>query len=93
MDTQQKETIVVRGYVESIPPGHEALQKIKVCIVTEEGATYHVLPKGAGTELLNHVSAPVEARGIVSEHDETLFIQINTFQVEDGYDDSWYDEP
>ena len=93
MDAQQKETIVIRGYVESVPPGHDALQKAKVSIVTEDGTIYYVLPKGVGTELLQHISAPVEIRGTPSENGETLFIQVSTFQVEDGYDDSWYDAP
>ena len=92
MDTQKKDIVVVRGYVEAMPLGPGNEKNAKVAIVTEDGTRYSVLPKGPGLELLQEVGAPVEAKGLMSSDEGLFFIQVSSFEIQDGFDDAWYDE-
>lgn len=92
MDTQKKDIVIVRGYVEAAPQGDGGLKNAKVSILTEDGTSYVVVPKGPGLELVQELGAPVEAKGLVTSEDDRFFIQISAYEVQDGFDDAWYDE-
>lgn len=57
---------------------------------------YRVAPRGAGIDLIDHISASVEVEGIVAEdedNDGELYIQVRAYRLLDAFDDDeWYDD-
>lgn len=55
---------------------------------------YRVAPRGAGVDLIDHISGSVEVEGIVKEdQDGELSIQVRSYRLLDAFDDeTWYDD-
>ena len=58
-----KEQITVRGYVTAVPRGTDARQA-RVAIVQDD-VEYRIIPRGAGVDLDDEVSVPVEVTGLL----------------------------
>ena len=92
-----KELKTIYGYVEPLTFGSSAAaQTAKVAVVSDDGNTYAIMPKGLGTELALHVSALVEVKGEIKNalesSDEEALFHVWSYNIRDGYDDAWYDE-
>ncbi len=92
-----KELKTINGYVEPLTFGSYAAQSAKVAVVSDDGNTYVIMPKGLGTELALHMNALVEVRGEIknpleSSADEGAMFHVQSYNIRDGYDDAWYDE-
>jgi hypothetical protein len=80
--------ISVKGYVVAVPRAADARQA-RVAIVQDD-VEYRVVPRGAGVDLDDEVSVPVEAHGTLEEHDGINYITVRSYKVLE--DDSWLDE-
>lgn len=92
---------IVKGYVQALPrvSGHE--EGARVAVITEDGASYHVAHKGAGTGLAANINAHVEVTGSVepwsggeeeAPDEARLQLTVKSFRLTDGFDDPWYDD-
>lgn len=81
----EKKNITVKGYVNVVPDSQDTPQ-IKVAVVQDE-VEYLVLPKGAGVDLVDELSMPVEATGTVEEKDGLFFLTVRGYKVLDDTDD------
>lgn len=94
MDTEtmseymSKNPITVRGYVAAMPRSVDARQA-RVAVVQDD-VEYRVMPRGAGVDLDDEVSLPVEATGLVEEADGVLYLTVRGYKVLE--DDSWLEE-
>lgn len=86
MTTQGPITIV--GYVTALPRSSDE-QQARVAVV-QDGVEYRIIPRGAGVDLDDHLSAQVEVKGIVTEQDDVRRLQVRGYRVLD--DDSWLDD-
>ena len=80
--------ITVRGYVEALPRKKDERQA-RVAIVQDE-VEYRVLTRGAGVDLVDEVSAQVEASGTVEEQDGIKYMTVRSYRLldaEGGWDD------
>ena len=81
-------SITVRGYVEALPRKKDERQA-RVAIVQDE-VEYRVLTRGAGVDLVDGVSAQVEASGTVEEQDGIKYMTVRSYRLldeEGGWDD------
>ena len=81
-------SITVRGYVEALPRKKDERQA-RVAIVQDE-VEYRVLTRGAGVDLVDEVSAQVEASGTVEEQDGIKYMTVRSYRLLDekgGWDD------
>ena len=81
-------SITVRGYVEALPRKKDERQA-RVAIVQDE-VEYRVLTRGAGVDLVDEVSAQVEASGTVEEQDGIKYMTVRSYRLldeEGGWDD------
>lgn len=81
--------VTIRGYVTGLPRTSETRQ-CRVAIVQDD-VEYRVLSKGAGVDLVDEVSALVEAAGEVMEDDGVLYMTVRKYRLLDEGDD-WDDE-
>ena len=80
--------ISVKGYVVAVPRLVDARQA-RVAIVQDD-VEYRILPRGAGVDLDDEVSVPVEAVGLHEEHESVHYLTVRSYKVLE--DDSWIEE-
>ncbi|MFT3958817.1 MAG: hypothetical protein QM665_06955 [Desulfovibrio sp.] len=83
-----KSPITVRGYVAAVPRSVDARQA-RVAVVQDD-VEYRIMPRGAGVDLDDEVSVPVEVSGIMEEADGVVYLTVRGYKVLE--DDSWLEE-
>ena len=83
-----KSPITVRGYIAAVPRSVVARQA-RVAVVQDD-VEYRIVPRGAGVDLDDEVSLPVEVSGIVDEADGVVYLTVRGYKVLE--DDSWLEE-
>ena len=83
-----KSPITVRGYVAAVPRSVDARQA-RVAVVLDD-VEYRIVPRGAGVDLDDEVSVPVEVSGLVEEADGVFYLTVRGYKVLE--DDSWLEE-
>ena len=83
-----KSPITVRGYVAAVPRSVDARQA-RVAVVQDD-VEYRIVPRGAGVDLDDEVSVPVEVSGIIDEADGVVYLIVRGYKVLE--DDSWLEE-
>lgn len=83
-----KSPITVRGYVAAVPRSVDARQA-RVAVVQDD-VEYRIVPRGAGVDLDDEVSMPVEVSGLVDEADGVVYLTVRGYKVLE--DDSWLEE-
>lgn len=83
-----KTPVTVRGYVVAVPRTVDARQA-RVAVVQDD-VEYRIMPRGAGVDLDDEVSVPVEISGLVEEEDGVTYIAVRGYTVLE--DDSWLEE-
>ena len=83
-----KSPITVRGYVAAVPRSVDARQA-RVAVVQDD-VEYRIVPRGAGVDLDDEVSVPVEVSGILDEADGVAYLTVRGYKVLE--DDSWLEE-
>ena len=83
-----KTPITVRGYVAAVPRSVDARQA-RVAVVQDD-VEYRIVPRGAGVDLDDEVSLPVEVSGIVDEADGVVYLTVRGYKVLE--DDSGLEE-
>ena len=83
-----KSPITVRGYVAAVPRSVDARQA-RVAVVQDD-VEYRIVPRGAGVDLDDEVSLPVEVSGSVDEADGVVYLTVRGYKVLE--DDSWLEE-
>lgn len=81
--------ITVKGYVCSVPRAADARQA-SVAVVQDD-VEYRIIPRGAGADLADEVSALVEVTGLLEQVDEVNYIQARGYTLVDDTS-SWDDE-
>lgn len=79
----------LRGYIAPLPSG----QPCRVALVaTDSGEEYPILPRGAGIDLADMVSAQVDVVCSIQEEGEFKRLYVRSYQVLDALDDeeAWY---
>lgn len=63
-------------------------------VVVDGEVEYHVVPCGAGTDMVEHFSEQVEAEGVLSEDEDGIhWIKVRRYRLVDNLDeDSLYDD-
>lgn len=63
-------------------------------VMVVDEVEYHVVPRGAGTDLVDHFSEQVEAEGMLSEDEDGIhWIQVRSFRLVDNLDeDALYED-
>ena len=74
--------ITVKGYVCSVPRAADARQA---------DVEYRIIPRGAGADLADEVSALVEVTGLLEQVDEVNYIQVRGYTLVDDTS-SWDDD-
>ena len=83
-----KSPITVRGYVAAVPRSVDARQA-RVAVVQDD-VEYRIVPRGAGVDLDDEVSLPVEVSGLVDEADGVVYLTVRGYKLLE--DDSWLEE-
>ena len=83
-----KSPITVRGYVAAVPRSVDARQA-RVAVVQDD-VEYRIVPRGAGVDLDDEVSLPVEVSGLVDEADGVVYLTVRGYKVLEA--DSWLEE-
>ena len=83
-----KSPITIRGYVAAVPRSVDARQA-RVAVVQDD-VEYRIVPRGAGVDLDDEVSLPVEVSGLVEEADGEVYLTVRGYKVLE--DDSWLEE-
>ena len=83
-----KSPVTVRGYVAAVPRSVDARQA-RVAVVQDD-VEYRIVPRGAGVDLDDEVSLPVEVSGLVDEADGVVYLTVRGYKVLE--DDSWLEE-
>ena len=79
----------IRGYVAALP-AHADEARARVA-VEEDGIAYHVIPRGAGVDLDDHLSALVQVTGNVQQdEDDNWLINVRAYELLE--DDSWLED-
>ena len=79
----------IRGYVAALPVSADETQA-RVA-VEEDGIAYHVIRRGAGVDLDDHLSALVQVTGIVQQDDDgNQLISVRAYELLE--DDSWLED-
>ena len=80
----------IQGYVSPLPKGGDGHWQVAV---VDGDVEYHVTPRGAGVDLVEHLSELVEVHGaVIEEPDTPLRIQVRSYRVIDQDDDAWYED-
>ena len=85
LELMNKSPITVRGYVAAVPRSVDARQA-RVAVVQDD-VEYRIMPRGAGVDLDDEVSVPVEVSGIMEEADGVVYLTVRGSKVLE--DDSW----
>ncbi len=88
LELMNKSPITVRGYVAAVPRSVDARQA-RVAVVQDD-VEYRIVPRGAGVDLDDEVSVPVEVSGIMDEADGVVYLTVRGYKVLE--DDSWLEE-
>ena len=88
LEIMNKSPITVRGYVAAVPRSVDARQA-RVAVVLDD-VEYRIVPRGAGVDLDDEVSLPVEVSGLVDEADGVVYLTVRGYKVLE--DDSWLEE-
>lgn len=88
LELMNKSPITVRGYVAAVPRSVDARQA-RVAVVQDD-VEYRIVPRGAGVDLDDEVSLPVEVSGIMEEADGVVYLIVRGYKVLE--DDSWLEE-
>ena len=88
LERMNKSPITVRGYVAAVPRSVDARQA-RVAVVQDD-VEYRIVPRGAGVDLDDEVSLPVEVSGLVEEADGVVYLTVRGYKVLE--DDSWLEE-
>ena len=88
LERMNKSPITVRGYVAAVPRSVDARQA-RVAVVQDD-VEYRIVPRGAGVDLDDEVSVPVEVSGILDEADGVAYLTVRGYKVLE--DDSWLEE-
>ena len=88
LELMNKSPITVRGYVAAVPRSVDARQA-RVAVVQDD-VEYRIVPRGAGVDLDDEVSVPVEVSGILDEADGVVYLTVRGYKVLE--DDSWLEE-
>ena len=88
LEIMNKSPITVRGYVAAVPRSVDARQA-RVAVVQDD-VEYRIVPRGAGVDLDDEVSVPVEVSGIMDEADGVVYLTVRGYKVLE--DDSWLEE-
>lgn len=83
-----KSSVTVKGYVAAVPRSVDERQA-RVAVVQDD-VEYRVMPRGAGMDLADEVSVPVEVTGLVEEVDGVFYLTVRGYKVLE--DDSWLEE-
>ena len=79
----------IKGYVAALPVNADET-KARVS-VEEDGIAYHVIRRGAGVDLDDHLSALVRVTGIVQQDEyENWLINVRAYELLE--DDSWLED-
>jgi len=79
----------IAGYVTALAASVDEA-KARVAL-EEDGIVYHVIRRGAGVDLDDHLSALVQVTGIVhQDEDENWLISVRTYKLLE--DDSWLED-
>jgi len=79
----------IRGYVAALPVSGDET-KARVAVETD-GIAYHVIRRGAGVDLDDHLSALVQVTGIVQQDDdENWLINVRAYELLE--DDTWLED-
>ena len=80
---------IIKGYVTALPVSADET-KARVAIEAD-GVAYHVVRRGAGVDLDDHLSALVQVTGIVhQDEDENRLINVRSYALLE--DDSWLED-
>ena len=79
----------IKGYVTALPASAD---ETKARIAVEaDGIAYHIIRRGAGVDLDDHLSALVQVTGIVHQaEDESWLINVRAYELPE--DDSWLED-
>ena len=88
LEIMNKSPITIRGYVAAVPRSVDARQA-RVAVVQDD-VEYRIVPRGAGVDLDDEVSMPVEVSGLVDEADGVVYLTVRGYKVLE--DDSWLEE-
>jgi hypothetical protein len=79
----------IKGYVAALPVSAD---ETKAGVAVEEnGIMYHVIRRGAGVDLDDHLSALVQVTGLVQQdEDENWLINVRAYELLE--DDSWLED-
>lgn len=88
LEIMNKSPITVRGYVAAVPRSVDARQA-RVAVVQDD-VEYRIVPRGAGVDLDDEVSLPVEVSGLVEEADGVVYLTVRGYKLLE--DDSWLEE-
>ena len=86
--SMNKSSVTVKGYVTAVPRSVDERQA-RVAVVQDD-VEYRVMPRGAGMDLADEVSVPVEVTGLVEEVDGVFYLTVRGYKVLE--DDSWLEE-
>ncbi|MDR0239584.1 MAG: hypothetical protein LBI88_05060 [Deltaproteobacteria bacterium] len=79
----------IKGYVAALPISADETQA-RVA-VEEDGIAYHVIRRGAGVDLDEHLSALVQVTGMAHQDtDENWLINVRAYELLE--DDSWLED-
>lgn len=80
----------LRGYVAPLPTG-QICRVALICTDNGDETEYPVLPRGAGIDLADMVSAQLEVVCAIQEENEGKRLLVRSYQVLDSLDeDVWY---
>jgi hypothetical protein len=88
LEIMNKSPITVRGYVAAVPRSVDPRQA-RVSVVQDD-VEYRIVPRGAGVDLDDEVSVPVEVSGLMEEADGVVYLTVRGYKVLE--DDSWLEE-
>lgn len=80
--------ITVKGYVTALPRSADEAQA-RVAILQDD-QEYRIIPRGAGSDLDDHLSSLVEVTGVCNEDEGVLRLLVRGYRVLE--DDSWLDD-
>ena len=79
----------IRGYVAALPVCADETKARVAVEVETDGIAYHVIPRGAGVDLDDHLSAQVQVTGFVQQDDENWLINVRAYELLE--DDIWHE--
>ena len=83
-----KSSLTIKGYVTALPRSVDARQA-RVAVVQDD-VEYRIVPRGAGVDMDDEVSLPVEVSGLLEEVDGVNYLVVRGYTVLE--DDSWLEE-